>query len=159
MDMIPIPPSSLGWRIVRRLAIVSPPRLSLQEGRVVLDSRALLPDLERLHPRVREVAFSSDPAPSPREEEMMRSMRTLLVKGAHAVATVRPVSEAVKVVEDGWVVGSLDRTALVSITLPIIVDRSALSRLLSVPGANMTVDPIQELIKAGGAVRVVSSLT
>lgn len=111
--------------------------------------------LERAPPTVDRVALSGDTVSSPDEENLLGSMEAVLRHGGEAVVSVRAVSEAVKVVEGGWVVGSLDRSSLVSAVPPVLFDREALAGL-SGASAREWVDPVQVLLEAGGRVRTVS---
>ena len=77
-----------------------------------------------------------------------------LDKGWDAVVSGRPVSEAVKLVEAGWVAGSLDRSGLVSIVPPILIDREVLAAVLSDPSEDDWIDPIEAVIAAGGKVGI-----
>ena len=154
--MTPILPTSSSLRVAGDWVICSPPLVSLRHGAVVLDSRAVRKGLEGLPSRVWGVACLANPETGQTEREALLSMGACLRAGADAVATVRSVSEAVKVVEDGWVVGSMDRSTLVSITLPILINRSVLAGMLSDDRGAGSVNPIQEIVSAGGAVRVVS---
>lgn len=67
------------------------------------------------------------------------------------VVTVRPVTEAVKVVENGLVMGSLDRDRLLEAVLPLAIHRSTLRAIL----AQVDHDPIDlpaEVAARGGQV-------
>lgn len=157
--MTPILPPSSGLRVAGEWAVCSPPLVSPQHGAVMLDSRAVRQGLEGLPPQVWGVACSANPETGQTEREGLLSMGACLRAGADAVATVRSVSEAVKVVDDGWVVGSMDRSTLVSIILPVLINRSVLAALLADAGLAGWVDPIQEIVSAGGTVRVVFPTT
>lgn len=138
------------------MAVFYPPRVSIEPGMVMIDAEAVRDALEEGPPTVRAAAFAGSAETFGEEEQRLCALGPVLQEGVAAVVSVRPVSEAVKVVEEGWVVGSLDRSTLVLITLPILIDRSVLSGVLSVVTAQVWVNPIQEIVDAGGVVRVVS---
>ncbi len=156
--MSPILPPSSGLRSFEGLMVFFPPLVSLRQGTVMIDARAVRQSMKEAPAGVRAVAFSSDPGKSPGALQVFHSMGEVLREGVDAVVSVRPVSEAVKVVDDSWVVGSLDRSTLVSVTLPILISRSTLATLLSAT-AEVLMDPIREIMSAGGSVRAVSQLT
>ncbi len=118
----------------------------------MIGSRAVRDILDRLPPTVRAVAFSDSAEPPPEEE--LRAMESVLEEGCDAVASGRSVPEAVKVVGGGWVVGSLDRSGLVSIVPPILIDRGGLAEVLSARAAEGWIDPIEGVIAGGGTVRI-----
>ena len=68
----------------------------------------------------------------------------------------RPVSEAVKIVEAGWVAGSIDRTGLISILPPILIKRKVLAAILSFQSEDSWIDPVESVMAGGGKVRVSS---
>ncbi|MCE2527914.1 MAG: hypothetical protein J4G00_10330 [Actinomycetia bacterium] len=153
--MTPILPPSPSLRVAGEWAVCSPPLVSLHYGVVVLDSRAVRRGLKGLSPQVWGVVCLANPETLQTDRVDLGSMGASLRAGADAVATVRSVPEAVKVVDSGWVVGSMDRSSLFSITLPLVIKRSVLGRLLSEASPVGSVNPIQEMVNAGGRVRAV----
>ncbi len=119
---------------------------------LMIGIRAVKDALERLPPTVQVVAFVGSSSPPAKEE--LDAMAADLEGGWDAVVSARPVSEAVKVVEGDWVEGSLDRSELISVILPILVGREVLSGILSAPATQAWIDPIEEAIGGGGKVRL-----
>ena len=101
-------------------------------------------------PTVRTVALTGS-GERPTGEEF-DAMAADLDRGWDAVVSGRPVSEAVKLVEAGWVAGSLDRSGLVSIVPPILIDREVLTGVLSDLSEDDWIDPIEAVIAGGGKV-------
>lgn len=81
-------------------------------------------------------------------------MASDLEEGWDAVVSSRPASEAVKVVEDGWVVGSLNRAGLASIIPPFLINREMLAGILSDRSKDDWIDPIEAVVAGGGKVRI-----
>ena len=148
------PPRSEGVRIGRRWVVFHPPLVSPRPGSVLIDTGAARSALRDLPPTVVGAALSANTEPSEAEEQALSSLEAVLPEGARAVVTTRPVSEAVKVVEDGLVVGDVDRATLVAVTLPILIDLSTMRTLLTGPGVDLRLDPVRAIVGAGGAVRV-----
>jgi hypothetical protein len=124
----------------------------MRQDSVMIDSTAVRCVLKGLPSAVPAVALSANHETS-EEDEVLRSMGVVLEKGAAAVVSARAASEAVKVVEDGWAVGSVDRASLITITLPILIDLTILTNLLASPDVAGWLDPVRAIVGAGGAVR------
>ena len=118
----------------------------------MISTRALKEALRRLPSAVRTVAITGTGDLPPGDE--LEVMAADLEKGWDAVVSTRPVSEAVKVVEAGWVAGSLDRSGLVSIAPPILIDREALGGVLSGLSEEDWIDPIEAVAAGAGKVGV-----
>ena len=129
-----------------------PPEVAMGSEGLMIGTRAVKEALERLPPTVQVVAFVGSSSPPAKEE--LDAMAADMEGGWDAVVSARPVSEAVKVVEGDWVEGSLDRSGLVSITPPVLVDRGMLSGILLAPATQAWIDPIEEVIDGGGKVRL-----
>lgn len=128
------------------------PRAIRRSGGLAISIRAVKEALGRLPPTVRAVAIiGSGEAPSGEE---LDAMAADLDKGWDVVVSGRPVSEAVKLVEAGWVAGSLDRSGLVSIVPPILIDREVLDGVLSDLSQDDWIDPVEAVIAAGGKVGI-----
>lgn len=138
------------------MRVVRPPWVSFRDGVIRIDASAVRGALETMPPTVVRVGFSADAEPSPREWELFDAMAPLLQKDGVAVVAIRPVSEAVKVVRGGWVVGSRDRSLLATAACPVLVDRHVLERLLGEAGASNRPDLVQALMATGGAVKGIS---
>ncbi len=121
-----------------------------------IDAGAVRDVLEELPPTVIRIGWLSDAGWSPQNQELLGSMGVVLQEGGEAVVSVRPVSEAMKVVREGWVVGSVDRALVVTVASPVLFDRAALAGLLRQTITEGWMNPVQELLKAGGRVRVFS---
>ncbi len=94
-------------------------------------AHAVRKELDALAPTVRLIGFAREDSPGSREQ--LGAMARLWEEGADAVVWGHHVSDAVKVVDGHRVVGSLDRSTLVSVSLPVLLERRFLARLLS-PG-------------------------
>ena len=138
-------------------AVLRPPRVSVREGMVLVDVGAARRALDRLPPAVGRVALSAGAGSPAEENAMLEAMDAALREGGEAAVCVRPFSEAVKVVRDGQVAGSLDRSTLVSVAAPVLFDREALAALVTAGACGEWTDPVRALLDAGGRVRVVSS--
>ena len=150
--MVRKPPRSDGIRIDRRWVVFCPPLVSISRGAVMIDTGAARRALQGLAP-TEAAALSATTKPSESEEQTLCSLWAVLQEGADAVVTTRAVSEAVKVMKDGLVVGDVDRDSLVTVTLPILIDLSTLRKLLTGPDVECWIDPIRAILGAGGAVR------
>lgn len=152
------PPSHpAGSRLPAPPAVLRPPRVSVREGVVLVDAAAARHALEGLPPTAGRVALSSGVESSAEEDAMLEALEASLREGGEAAVCARPLSEAVKVVRGGEVVGSLDRSTLVSVAAPVLFDRETLEDLVAAPAAGEWTDPVRALLDAGGRVRVVSS--
>lgn len=128
------------------------PGAARRSGGLAISIRAVKEALGRLPPTVRAVAIiGSGQAPSGEE---LDAMAADLDKGWDVVVSGRPVSEAVKLVEAGWVAGSLDRSGLVSIVPPILIDGEVLGGVLSDLSQDGWIDPVEAVIAAGGKVGI-----
>lgn len=103
-------------------------------------------------PTVASVAISESAQPPPRE--ILDNMASDLEEGWDAVVSGRSASEAVKEVDDGWVVGSLNRAGLASIMPPFLIDREMLTGILSDRSKDDWIDPIEAVVVGGGKVRI-----
>ena len=133
--------------------VLRPPLVSARPGSVLIDTGAARSALQDPAPTVMAAALSERAEPSEAEERTLCSLWAVLAEGADAAVTTRAVSEAVKVVEDGLVVGDVDRASLVTVTLPVLIDLSTMRRLLAGPEVDPWLDPVRALVDAGGAVR------
>lgn len=112
--------------------------------------------LEELSPVVIRIGFSVPPGSRSKEERLFESMGLCLQEGIDAVVSVRPIPEAVKVVEEGRVVAGVDRSSLFTVVSPVLFDRAALDRALSTESAERWANPVGALLSGGGRVRVFS---
>ncbi len=154
--MHPTHPRSPGNPNSGPLRVVRPPWVSFRDGVIRIEAPAVRGALEIMPPTVVRVGFSADAEPSPRERELFDTMAPLLQKGGEAVVAIRPLSEAVKVVREGWVVGSRDRSLLATVACPVLIDRHVLERLLGEAGAANRLDLVQALLATGGTVMGIS---
>ncbi|MDE0235289.1 MAG: 2-C-methyl-D-erythritol 4-phosphate cytidylyltransferase [bacterium] len=138
--------------VLGHTAVFAPPGVTSRRGGLAIATRAVKEALGRLPPTVRTVAITGTGEPQPGEE--FDDMAADLDKGWDAVVSGRPVSEAVKLVEAGWVTGSLERSGLVSIVPPILVDREVLEGVLKDLSEDGWIDPIEAVIAAGGKVGI-----
>lgn len=147
------PSRSEGVRIVRRWVVLCPPLVSTRQDSVLIDTGGARSALQGLAPTAVGVALSANTETSEAEEQAIRSLEEVLQEGAEAVVTTRAVSEAVKVVEGGQVVGSVDRASLVTVALPIMIALPTMRKLLAGPEVDHWMDPVRAVVGAGGAVR------
>lgn len=73
----------------------------------------------------------------------------------HAAIRPVPATDAVKRVDDGWVVESVDRETLNPVLAPEVVARDRLRRALAGVDADRDVNPTERIARSGGTVRVV----
>ena len=123
-----------------------------RSGGLAISVRAVKEALGRLPPTVRAVAITGNGEAPPGED--FDAMVADLDKGWDGVVSGRPVSEAVKLVEGGWVAGSLDRSGLVSIVPPILINREVLDGVLADLSEDGWIDPVEAVIAAGGKVGI-----
>lgn len=116
----------------------------------MISAGAVKEALGRLPSTVRTVGIVGSGQPPPGDE--FDAMAADLEKGWDAVVSSRPVFEAVKTVEGGWVAGRLDRSELVSIVPPILIDREVLGGVLSHLSEGDWIDPIEAVVAGGGKV-------
>ncbi len=109
--------------------------------------------LETVSPTVTRMGFSAEEATSPQEKDLFGSMGRALQRGGEGVVSVRSIPEAVKVVREGWVVGSRDRSSLVTVASPVLFNRGALEGLLKAVSVTGWINPVEGLLGAGGRVR------
>lgn len=133
-------------------AVLAFPEATGRSGGLTISTLALKEALRRFPSTVRAVAIVGR-GELPAGEEL-DAMAGDLEKGWDAVVSGRPVSEAVKVVDAGWVAGSLERSGLVSIGTPILIDRQVLGGVLSDLSEDDCIDPIEAVIAGGGKVGV-----
>lgn len=133
-------------------AVLAFPEATGRSGGLTISTLALKEALRRFPSTVRAVAIAGR-GELPAGEEL-DAMAGDLEKGWDAVVSGRPVSEAVKVVDAGWVAGSLERSGLVSIGTPILIDRQVLGGVLSDLSEDDCIDPIEAVIAGGGKVGV-----
>ena len=151
--MLSNPSRSEGVRIVRRWVVLCPPLVATRQGSVEIDTGGARSALQGLAPTVVGVVLSANTETSEAEEQALRSLEEVLQEGAEAVVTTRAVSEAVKVVEDGLVVGSVNRASLVTVAPPIMIALPIMRKLLAGSEVNPWMDPVRAVAGAGGAVR------
>ena len=118
----------------------------------MVSTRDVKEALGSLPATVRTIAITGSGEPPSIDD--LDAMAVDLETGWDAVASGRPVTEAVKVVEAGWVTGSLDRSGLISVSPPILIDREVLGSVLSDLSEDAWIDPIQALVAGGGKVRI-----
>ncbi len=118
----------------------------------MISTRAVKEAFGRLSSTVRTVAIVGSEEPPPGNE--FDAMAADLERSWDAVVSGRPVSEAVKVVKAGWVAGSLDRSGLISVVPPILIDREVLGGVLSDLSGDHWIDPIEAVIASGGKVGI-----
>ncbi|WP_195210254.1 2-C-methyl-D-erythritol 4-phosphate cytidylyltransferase [Actinomarinicola tropica] len=94
-------------------------------------------------------------AGAPPTSDVVAHLLDALVDGVDAVATVRPVTDAVKEVDDdGAVVGVVPRDGLAVVGLPQAVRASAWADRVGAPPAP-DATPVDAVVAAGGVVRAV----
>ncbi|MYA39268.1 MAG: 2-C-methyl-D-erythritol 4-phosphate cytidylyltransferase [Acidimicrobiia bacterium] len=145
---------SVPVRVLGRTGLLLPPEVARRCGGLRVATRAAQEILRRWPPTVGHVAITESAQPPTREK--LDSMAAELEGGWDAVVACRPVSEAVKIVEAGWVAGSIDRTGLISILPPILIKRKVLAAILSFQSEDSWIDPVESVMAGGGKVRVSS---
>ena len=133
-------------------AVLAPPGVTSRGGCLLVSTREVKEALGSLPATVRTIAITGTGEPLSRDD--LGAMAVDLEKGWDAVACGRPVTEAVKVVEAGWVTGSLDRSGLISVSSPILIDREVLGSVLSDLSEDAWIDPIEALVAGGRKVRI-----
>ena len=104
---------------------------------------------------IRVVVFFDDAVPDGALVALIDDMVEAFTESTDAAMAVGlPFTEAVKWVDDGFVVGEVDRTRLVTVACPEVVDRDALEAALATLGDEMWVSPTSLVVAAGGSLRI-----
>lgn len=118
-----------------------------------------LPTLRRrmrdLARHIRTVVFFDEPIPDGALVALIDDMVEEFTESTHDVLAVgAPVTEAVKWVEDGFILHEVDRSSLVTVRCPEVVRRDALDDALDGAGDEMWVNPTELVVAAGGMLRI-----
>jgi 2-C-methyl-D-erythritol 4-phosphate cytidylyltransferase len=104
---------------------------------------------------IRILVFFDDPVPDGALVALIDDMVEVFSESADDVLAIgSPFTEAVKWVGDGFVVGEVDRSRLVTVRCPEVVDRDALEAALSTLGDEIWVSPTSLIVSAGGSLRI-----
>ena len=114
--------------------------------------RRRMRDLAR---HIRTVVFFDEPVPDgalvglidDMVDEFTDAMVDVLAMGLGA-------TEAVKWVEDDFIVSDIDRSRLVTVRCPEVMDRDVLESALDALGDTMWVNPTEMVVASGGALRI-----
>lgn len=113
--------------------------------------RSLVRQVAGLAPAVEIVVFVDEAPVSPRGllDEMVTALRA---SAADGVVRAAEVTEAVKRVEGGVVLGGVDRSRLVAVRSPEVFRREALERAVSAAGTERWAGITDLVVRCGGAV-------
>lgn len=104
---------------------------------------------------IRTVVFFDEPVPDGALVALIDDMVEAFSESTHeALAMGSTFTEAVKWVEDGMVVGEVDRSRLVSLRCPEVVDRHALEAALATLDDEVWVNPASLVVSAGGSLGI-----
>lgn len=138
----------------------------LVEAFAVLGDHRRGPSLEvhvpTLRRRIRDLAdhirilvFFDEPIPDGALVALIDDMVEAFTESTDEVLAIgSPFTEAVKWVEEGFVVGEMDRSRLVTIRCPEVVDRDALEHALSTADDEVWVNPASLVVSVGGSLRI-----
>lgn len=104
---------------------------------------------------IRTVVFFDDPVPDGALVALIDDMvEEFAEHPVNVLAVGVPVTEAVKWVEGGFIVGEVERSRLVTVRCPEVVDRAVLEAALSDLGDEMWINPTALVVAAGGSLRI-----
>ena len=104
---------------------------------------------------IRILVFFDEPIPDGALVALIDDMVEAFAESAAQVLAIgAPFTEAVKWVEGGFVVGEVDRSRLVTVRCPEVVDRDALETALSTLDDEVWVNPASLVVSAGGSLRI-----
>lgn len=104
---------------------------------------------------IRILVFFDDPIPDGALVALIDDMVEAFTESTDEVLAIgSPFTEAVKWVDDGFVVGEVDRSRLVTVQCPEVVDRDALEAALSTLGDEVWVSPTSLVVSAGGSLGI-----
>jgi 2-C-methyl-D-erythritol 4-phosphate cytidylyltransferase len=104
---------------------------------------------------IRILVFFDEPVPDGALVALIDDMVEVFAESSDAVLAIgAPFTEAVKWVDDGFVVGEVDRSRLVTVQCPEVVDRDILEAALSTLDDEVWVSPASLVVSAGGSLRI-----
>lgn len=104
---------------------------------------------------IRILVFFDEPVPDGALVALIDDMVEAFTESSDAALAIgSPFTEAVKWVEDGFVTGEVDRSRLVTVRCPEVVERRALEAALSGLDDEVWVNPTSLVVSAGGSLRI-----
>lgn len=104
---------------------------------------------------IRTVVFFDEPIPDGALVGLIDDMVDEFCESpVDVLAMGLPATEAVKWVEDDFIVSDIDRSRLVTVRCPEVIDRSILDAALDRLGDEMWINPTEMVVAAGGALRI-----
>ena len=120
---------------------------------VMVHTGEMLRRMAELPARVAVIVFLDEPAPDNATLGQIRDMLTQYAKRkAHALVRHVAATEAVKRIEDGLVAEGVDRSSLVAVRSPEIIDRSILEKALAAVNDRMVASPTALVAAVGGVI-------
>lgn len=109
--------------------------------------------LDQLSPDVDTIVFIDEPLPEPatvgRIDDMLAVFSDL---GVEALSQWLPATEALKLGREGVVERGVDRSTVVAVRCPEVIDRQALARALAEENTDNWVSPTAAVARSGGRV-------
>jgi hypothetical protein len=104
---------------------------------------------------VETVVVTDEPHPDPATLSIIDDMLAEFPDtGAAALTRWVPATEALKLERDGIIRVGVDRSTVVAVRCPEVIDRDALTRALDTAGAGVWINPTAEVARIGGRVRL-----
>lgn len=114
--------------------------------------RRRMRDLAR---HIRTVVFFDEPVPDGALVGLIDDMVDYFVDSTvDVLAMGLPATEAVKWVEGDFIVSDIDRSRLVTVRCPEVMDRAVLEAALDALGEEMWINPTEMVVAAGAVLRV-----
>lgn len=108
-----------------------------------------------LSSHIRTVVFFDEPVPDGALVALIDDMVDEFAEGSDDVLAVgMPAIEAVKWVEDGFIVSEVDRSRLVTVRCPEVVRRDVFDEALESLDDQTWVNPTQLVVSCGGTLRI-----
>lgn len=106
-----------------------------------------------LAPEVDTVVITDEPLPEPATVSRIDDMLAVFAElEADVLAQWLPATEALKLSSDGTIVQGVDRSTVVAVRCPEVIDRHALARGLEAAGDEGWVSPTAAVARVGGKV-------
>lgn len=109
--------------------------------------------IDWLAPEVETVVFTDEPLPEPMTVSRIDDMLAVFAElEADALVQWLPATEALKLSADGVIRRGVDRSTVVAVRCPEVIDRRALERALELAEDDGWVSPTAAVARAGGKV-------
>jgi len=115
----------------------------------------LIRRMRDLPPDIETVVFFDEPVPDGALVALIDDMVDMFSENdLDVLAAGVPATEAVKLVEDGFITDAMDRSTLVSVRCPEVIRRSTLDNCLTAVSDRTWVNPTELLVASGASVRI-----